>query len=101
MLSLLVNQLPAQQSVLESPSDQGPAGLPVPNPSKSFWIDTPDANPLAKEGSEGKLTVNADVCIIGSGFTGVSAAFHLSETIKARGSASALKVVILEARDFC
>ncbi|KAL1738511.1 FAD dependent oxidoreductase, partial [Schizophyllum fasciatum] len=69
---------------------------PHPNPSKSFWIDSaPDANPLAREGSEGPLSTNADVCIIGSGMTGVSAAYALSK--QTPGS----KVVILEARDFC
>lgn len=62
------------------------ASLPVPNPTKSFWIDTPGANPLAKEGSEGILTSDADVCIIGSGITGVSAAYHLAELWKAKVS---------------
>ncbi len=70
-----------------------PNDLPVPNPTKSFWINTPGANPLADEGSHGRLTQEADLCIIGSGMSGVSAAYYLSK--------SNLSVVILEAREFC
>ncbi|KIK70169.1 hypothetical protein GYMLUDRAFT_213310 [Collybiopsis luxurians FD-317 M1] len=71
--------------------------LPVPNPTKSFWIDSPNANPLAKEGSTGPLPQDADVCIIGSGITGVSVAYHLAMQTRDKP----LKIVILEARDFC
>lgn len=89
------------QNVL--PADQ-PA-LPVPHPTKSIWIDSPDANPNAKEGSTGELTKDADICIIGSGITGISAAYFLAKAIAARKdidvSDSPFKVVILEARDFC
>ncbi|KDQ61986.1 hypothetical protein JAAARDRAFT_66961 [Jaapia argillacea MUCL 33604] len=70
--------------------------LPVPNPSKSFWIDTPGSNPLASHGSQGELLGDADVVIIGAGITGVGVAWHLSQLAKQR-----LKVVILDARDFC
>lgn len=82
-----------------------PAPLPVSNSTRSFWLhpsDTrssnetyEDVNPLAKEGSEGDLTKDADVCIIGSGISGVGVAYHLSKLPMNR------KVVILEARDFC
>ncbi|KAJ7923506.1 FAD dependent oxidoreductase [Mycena leptocephala] len=68
------------------------SSLPVPNPTRSFWIDTPGANPLAAEGSDGPFVDDADICIIGSGITGVSAAYHLAT--------APLRVVILEARDF-
>lgn len=80
-----------------------PAGLPSPNPTHSFWANSsPDANPLAREGSIGLLATDADVCIIGSGITGVGVAYHLSELIQANVEhQSPLKVVILEARDFC
>ncbi|KAJ6480953.1 FAD dependent oxidoreductase [Mycena sanguinolenta] len=82
-----------------------PASLPVPNPTRSFWINSaPDANPLAAEGSTGPFAEDADICIIGSGITGVSAAYHLSVAAE-RGeiprSDKPLRVVILEARDFC
>jgi len=78
--------------------------LPVDNPTKSFWLDTPGANPLADEGSIGPLTHEADVCIIGSGITGVSAAWHLSKMLEKEDLAtrgSRMRVVILEAREFC
>jgi len=101
-LSVPLNQFDNMQTVLELPTKQGPASLPVPNPTRSFWIDTPGANPLAKEGSEGLLTEDADICIIGSGITGISAAYHLSKSFAATNSINApVKAVILEARDFC
>ncbi|KAJ7083794.1 hypothetical protein C8R44DRAFT_822273, partial [Mycena epipterygia] len=56
-----------------------PADLPHPNPIDSFWTYGPGANPLAREGSTGELTEEADV-----GVTGTK-----------------LRAVILEARDFC
>ena len=74
------------------------------NPTKSFWLDTPGANPLADEGSTGPLTREADICIIGSGITGVSAAWHLSKMLDKEDLASResrTTVVILEAREFC
>ncbi|GLB41219.1 putative FAD dependent oxidoreductase [Lyophyllum shimeji] len=102
-LATQVLQFDTAQAVLELPtSGKGPAGLPVPNSTRSFWIDTPGANPLAKEGSEGDLAPDADVCIIGSGITGVSAAYHLAKNFQGRKDAEApIKAVILEARDFC
>ncbi|KAG6381864.1 FAD dependent oxidoreductase [Boletus reticuloceps] len=64
-------------------SDPKPAGLPSQNPTRSFWADSsPDANPLSREGSTGPLITDADVCIIGSGITGVGVAYHLSEAIE-------------------
>ncbi|KAG8999703.1 hypothetical protein FRB94_005956 [Tulasnella sp. JGI-2019a] len=76
-----------------------PSILPVPYPSKSFWTHgTPGCNPLGREGSEGDLTSDVDICIIGSGITGVSCAYHLAHM---SSSQKPLKIVILEARDFC
>jgi hypothetical protein len=75
--------------------------LPVGNPTKSFWLDTPGANPLADEGSTGLLTNEADVCIIGSGMTGVSAAWHLSKMLDLASRESTTRIVVLEAREFC
>ncbi|KAJ3986189.1 FAD dependent oxidoreductase-domain-containing protein [Lentinula detonsa] len=72
--------------------------LPVQKPTKSFWIDSPDANPLATEGSTGFLPAAADICIVGSGITGVSVAYHLATRFTRE---EPLKVIILEARDFC
>ncbi|KAJ6480968.1 hypothetical protein C8R45DRAFT_1004201, partial [Mycena sanguinolenta] len=87
-----------------------PADLPQRNPTRSFWIHSPGANPLAAEGSTGALTDTADVCIIGSGITGVSAVYHLANAVKAgrfpvpHEEAKVRAVIldlILEAREFC
>jgi hypothetical protein len=102
--SVPLNQFSVLQTCLESPTKHKPAGLPVPNPTRSFWIDSPNANPLSKEGSSGPLTTDADICIIGSGITGVSAAYHLAKAIEASGQhheAAPLSTVILDAREFC
>ncbi|KAG1747870.1 FAD dependent oxidoreductase [Suillus paluster] len=95
------------QRVLETPPSEHPlhpAKLPSRNPTPSFWIDSsPDANPLAGEGSQDPLPSEADICIIGAGITGVGVAYHLIELLN-NASLSLehpLKVVILEARDFC
>ncbi|KAI0262357.1 FAD dependent oxidoreductase [Gloeopeniophorella convolvens] len=88
------------QTVLSFPLS---ASLPVPNATRSFWLDgTPDANPLARVGSQGPLSTDSDICIIGSGITGVSVAYHLSKLFQSTSAQeSPPSVVILEARDFC
>jgi hypothetical protein len=91
----------ANHQIIFSASSHKPAGLPSTNATRSFWTSL-DANPLAREGSQGALTTDADVCIIGSGITGVGVAYHLSGVASSEITpGSALKVVILEARDFC
>ncbi|KAJ7210576.1 FAD dependent oxidoreductase-domain-containing protein [Mycena haematopus] len=82
-----------------------PADLPHLNPTHSFWLQ-PGANPLAEEGSTGALTDEAEVCIIGSGITGVSAAYHLANAVKSGTfpvphGKTKVRAVILEAREFC
>ena len=67
----------------------------------SYSEPASEVNPLAREGSEGMLTSGADVCIVGAGITGVSAAYHLARLRGASGDTEPLSVVILEARDFC
>ncbi|KAG6916231.1 hypothetical protein DXG01_007814, partial [Tephrocybe rancida] len=69
--------------IFDLPAPPHDSAIPVPNPTPSFWINTPGANPFASEGS---------------GITGVSAAYHLAKSLK---ESAQLKVVILEARDFC
>ncbi|PVG03141.1 FAD dependent oxidoreductase [Serendipita vermifera] len=94
----------------------GPAPLPVSNPTKAFWTHpglssdwqinpndpegNKNVNPYAKEGSEGPLTDDADIVIIGSGITGISIALELGKLVREAKNGS-IKVVILEARDFC
>lgn len=78
--------------------------LPVPNSTRSFWFTSPDVTPAPTEGSEGPLPQDADICIIGSGITGVSAAYHLASGLTKSSAATRdkpLEVVILEAREFC
>ncbi|KAJ7148512.1 FAD dependent oxidoreductase-domain-containing protein [Mycena crocata] len=93
------------QTVLDSPR-HAPADLPHPNPTHALWTHTLGANPLAGEGSTGELTDEADVCIIGSGMTGASAAYHLASAVE-RGTfpvpegQTKLRAVVFEARDFC
>ncbi|KAJ7024860.1 FAD dependent oxidoreductase [Mycena alexandri] len=105
MSTSAVLQLDASKIAFEDPSRTQASTLPVPDPTRSFWIDSPGANPLAGEGSEGAFTADADICIIGSGITGVSAAYHLSLAVERgdipRLANSPLRVVILEARNFC
>ena len=79
---------------------QPPVTPPHKNPTDSFWTHgSIDANPLAKEGSDGPLTTDTDIIIIGSGITGVGTAYHLSKLAVAKDLS--LNLVILEARDFC
>lgn len=77
--------------------------LPVHTPTRSFWLyGTPDANLLAQEGSTSDLPSDVDICIIGSGITGVSVAYHLAKQFDGyEHPKKALKVVLMEARDFC
>jgi hypothetical protein len=91
--SVPLNQFDITQAILKQPTSHAPANLPVPNPTKSFWIDSvTDANPLAKEGSTGSLTEEADLCIIGSGITGMRLGLHFAicATDSARGPYQAL-----------
>ncbi|ELU45034.1 DAO domain-containing protein [Rhizoctonia solani AG-1 IA] len=76
--------------------------LPAQNPTKSFWLDSEAAaNPLGQVGSTGPLSEAADIVIIGSGITGCSTAYHLSQLFRKSGEGKNQSVVILEARDFC
>ncbi|KAF9263804.1 FAD dependent oxidoreductase [Marasmius fiardii PR-910] len=90
-----------------SPPDSAPpSSLPVSNPTDSFWLN-PDENPLLKEGSQGDLgSDEVDICIIGSGITGISALWYLLKglhELKEKGieHKEKVKVMVLEARDFC
>ncbi|KAG2072464.1 FAD dependent oxidoreductase [Suillus decipiens] len=103
----ILGKLEHSQKVLETPPLERPippAKLPSRNPTRSFWIDSsPDANPLAGEGSKDPLPSEADICIIGAGITGVGVAYHLIELLNTASLSvkRPLRIVILEARDFC
>ena len=92
-----------QHDALSKQTDRpNTTGLPTDNPTKSFWQTEVLGYPASNEGSESALTSDADVCIIGSGITGVSAAYHLAKHFATHGTPSKpIKAVILEAREFC
>jgi len=75
-------------------------GLPVPNPTKSYWMHPPSA--IAQHGSSAdtRLPEYADVVIIGSGIAGTSVARTLLDRYE-ETSDGPLKVVMLDARDAC
>jgi hypothetical protein len=101
----LHDPLPDQFQAIFSPPpspESASESFPVPNATRSFWMDGAGVNPLARAGSTGPLTTDADICVIGSGITGVSVAYHLSKLFGNNAmSQDALSVVVLEARDFC
>ena len=109
-----LNSSHREQHLLRSLSDSAQlksslkqATLPVPNPTRSYWLNypSPSVNELANEGSEDLLTSKVDVCIIGSGITGVGAAYYFAEAIKKMEGDpfvnEEFRVVVVEARDFC
>ena len=98
-----LSQYDQDQATFSWLPESTPESLPVSNSTRSFWMHgAPDVNPLARIGSTGPLTANADICIIGSGITGVSVAYHLSKLFGDDATfQDALNIVILEARDFC
>ncbi|RGP69031.1 FAD dependent oxidoreductase [Fusarium sporotrichioides] len=70
-------------------------GLPVPNPTSSYWLDDPPF-PALCDIQDDQLPQEADVVIIGSGITGAAVAKSLLEL-----SNSKLRVIVCEARQIC
>ncbi|KAK1829048.1 putative fad dependent oxidoreductase [Podospora conica] len=75
-----------------------PCGLPVPNPSRSFWHSEPSATLLGHRTTE-ELPETADVVVVGSGITGAFAAWFLKNGVG--GGEKGESVVMLEAREAC
>lgn len=71
-----------------------PPGLPVPNPTASYWLADPPFPHLTD--IQDPLPKTADVVIIGSGITGAAVAKSLLEL-----SDGGLDVVVCEARTLC
>ncbi|KAF8126969.1 FAD dependent oxidoreductase [Boletus edulis] len=71
-------------------------GLPVENPTRSFWMYPP--SPIARHCSD--LPQYADVVVIGSGITGTSVARTLLDRVHAEGKQLPV-LLMLEARDVC
>ena len=95
VLSIAVRQvleISASYERLQKRIQEDP-GLPVPNPTRSFWHDV--LSPIARHVPE-TLPVYVDVVVIGSGITGASTARTLL-----REGPDDLKVLMIEARDAC
>jgi hypothetical protein len=69
--------------------------IPVPNPTRSFWMDEEEDFMSSKE-----LPEYADIIIIGSGISGTSAAYNLLSRLSTSSSTIG-SVVMLEARAVC
>lgn len=105
-LPVPLNVLADHDAILQAISSQFRTGsplssLPVANPTQSFWLRSANVVPAPTHGSDGPLTSDADICIIGSGITGVSAAYHLAKLFSTNYGHGSVSVVMLEARDFC
>ena len=76
---------------------------PSLNSTTSFWLDLPpEESPFANVGSTGSLTQDADICVIGSGITGVGVVWHLVKNLQdSLEDGAKMKIVLLEARQFC
>ncbi|RYP37441.1 hypothetical protein DL767_002914 [Monosporascus sp. MG133] len=72
----------------------GQSGLPVDNPTESYWLKEPSEKLLGHRTTE-QLPRTADVVIVGSGITGAFAAHFLKE------KHPNLDIVMLEAREAC
>ncbi|KAK7754730.1 hypothetical protein SLS62_003288 [Diatrype stigma] len=72
----------------------GQSGLPVDNPTESYWHREPSEKLLGHRTTE-QLPRTADVVIVGSGITGAFAAHFLKE------KRPDLEIVMLEAREAC
>lgn len=73
---------------------RGQSGLPVDNPTNSYWHKEPSKTLLGHRTTT-ELPRSADVVIVGSGITGAFAAHFLKE------KQPDLNVVMLEAREAC
>lgn len=71
-----------------------PSGLPVENPTDSYWHKEPSEKLLGHRTTD-ELPRSADVVIVGSGITGAFAAHFLKE------KRPDLNVLMLEAREAC
>ncbi|KAK0614270.1 FAD dependent oxidoreductase [Immersiella caudata] len=80
----------------------GQAGLPSPNPSKSYWLQAPSKT-LVGHRSTPDLPQTADVVVVGSGITGAFSAHFLKKGLNADGvgARAGESVVLLEAREAC
>ena len=83
------------------PTDPKPTTLPVPDSTRSFWLNSSaDCNPLADHGRHAPLPASTvDIAIIGTGISGVSTLHHLIQEFR-RTNRAVTRIVLLEAREF-
>lgn len=87
------------QEVLERVKQ--PPGLPVRNPSPSYWLEDPP-HPELVEMQSPELPGRADIVIVGSGITGAAVARSVLQTGAVQGDGKqGRRVVVLEARTLC
>lgn len=75
-----------------------PSPPPVPDSTISFWRSTP--SPLDDYRSTPELPAEVDIAVIGAGFAGIAAVYHVLNLCKARGIPPP-SILILEARQAC
>jgi hypothetical protein len=85
-------KLDAENRAVKQRIDRSP-GLPVNDPTLSFWSVPPANLPTSTNAS---LPRHVDVLVVGSGITGVSC----TRTLLNKGPPG-LRVLVLEARDVC
>ncbi len=87
----------AELNALQARLNSNP-GIPVSNPTTSFWLQNPPFPDLVDKRSK-TLPESADILIIGSGITGAS----IARTILSECASMGVKkrVVMLEAREVC
>ncbi|KAI0136940.1 FAD dependent oxidoreductase-domain-containing protein [Xylariales sp. AK1849] len=73
-------------------------GLPVPNPTQSYWLEDPPYPELVNMKSA-ELPDQADIVVIGSGITGAAIARSVLQECQRKGETR--KVVVVEARTLC
>ena len=104
-LPVPLNMFTEEQRALAEPgAADHRVGLPVANPTQPFWFTAPNVTPAPREGSDTQLPAHADICIIGSGISGVSVAYHLAKLLASEPEdplSRPLKAIILDAREFC
>lgn len=71
--------------------------FPVPNATTPFWRT--QLHDLDNHRTTEKLPQEADIVVIGAGYSGASIVHHLLEN--SQGQSKSLSIVILEAREAC
>lgn len=82
------------------PHQLPPSSAPHPSPLPSFWTKHFSSD-LTRRNSTGPVPSEADIVVIGSGITGTHTAAKLVDELLAQPHTSTVRIVVLEAREFC